>query len=376
MTETVLLPMDAAALTRAAAIPVRLLPWFDLHGRHDLPWQHPRDAYRVWVSEIMLQQTQVATVIPYFQRFMASFPDLAALADAPEDAVLAAWAGLGYYSRARHLHRAAKAVAQRHQGALPNDFDALVALPGIGHSTAGAILALAYDRRFPILDGNVKRVLTRYFGIDGWPGAGAVEKALWTLADAATPAARVADYTQAIMDLGATVCIRSRPVCAACPLAADCRARIDGRTAEIPARRPRRAKPERATIMLAILDAERRILLERRPPSGVWGGLWSLPEVADETAAATFLEDLALNASAPVALTPIRHTFTHFVLTIAPLLVRCETARDSAAHVAESDIFDWCRIRDVVKGKGRRGVPAPVARLLAALESTAIKGAP
>ncbi|MEM1440588.1 MAG: A/G-specific adenine glycosylase, partial [Pseudomonadota bacterium] len=218
----------------------RVLDWFEHHGRKDLPWQHDRSRYRVWVSEVMLQQTQVATVIGYFERFMARFPDVVTLADAPTDDVLALWSGLGYYARARNLHAAAQQVRDRHGGAFPGDFDAVVALPGVGRSTAGAILSLADDARHAILDGNVKRVLARHETIEGWPGRTAVLKALWQAAEQFTPDTRVADYTQAMMDLGATLCTRRAPGCEACPVRTTCRARAEGRIDELPGRKPRR----------------------------------------------------------------------------------------------------------------------------------------
>ncbi|KXU99113.1 DNA glycosylase, partial [Stenotrophomonas sp. DDT-1] len=236
----------------------RLLHWFDDHGRHDLPWQHPRSPYRVWLSEIMLQQTQVATVIPYFQRFLQHFPTLPDLAAASNDAVMAQWAGLGYYARARNLHAAAKRCVELHDGDLPRDFDALHALPGIGRSTAGAILSQAWNERFAILDGNVKRVLSRYHGIDGFPGLPAIEKQLWAIAEAhvaQVPAGRMADYTQAQMDLGATVCSRAKPACVICPLQDACVARREGRTAELPTPKPSKTLPEREAVALLLRDA-------------------------------------------------------------------------------------------------------------------------
>src|SRR6185437_149588 len=238
----------------------RLLPWFDRRGRHDLPWQRPRTPYRVWISEVMLQQTQVATVIPYFERFMRALPDVEALAQAGEDEVFALWSGLGYYARARNLHRAARACVARHGGELPGDFDALLELQGIGRSTAGAILALSRGAPFPILDGNVKRVLARHAGARGWPGERAVETRLWSLAEGNTPRERVADYTQAIMDLGATVCTRANPNCGECPLSADCVAFLHGLTSMLPQPRPARAPPQRDTVMLILLDAQQRVL--------------------------------------------------------------------------------------------------------------------
>ena len=260
----------------------RLLAWFADHGRHDLPWQRDPSPYGVWVSEIMLQQTQVATVIPYYERFMARFPDLAALAEAPLDEVLAHWSGLGYYARARNLHRAARQAMAEHGGRLPETIDALQALPGIGRSTAGAILSLALGQRHPILDGNVKRVLARHAAVAGWPGKAAVQRTLWELAEARTPRRRVADYNQAMMDLGATLCTRARPACERCPVAADCRAREQGLQTDYPGPRPRRELPERQVQMLLVRDPQGRVLLERRPPQGVWGGLWCLPELATE----------------------------------------------------------------------------------------------
>ena len=257
-----------------------LLAWFDRHGRHDLPWQAQPTPYSVWVSEIMLQQTQVATVIPYYERFLQRFPTLPELAAAALDDVLAQWAGLGYYARARNLHRAARLVAERFAGELPTTLDELIALPGIGRSTAGAILSLSQGQRHAILDGNVKRVLARYHAVEGWPGLPAVQAELWRLAEAHTPQARVAAYTQAIMDLGATLCMRARPACTVCPLAADCAACRTGTQAKYPGARPKRARPQRRAAAVVVLDEAGGVLLERRPERGVWGGLYCLPELA------------------------------------------------------------------------------------------------
>ncbi|MGD8746674.1 MAG: A/G-specific adenine glycosylase, partial [Gammaproteobacteria bacterium] len=252
----------------------RVLDWFEVSGRHDLPWQIDPSPYRVWVSEIMLQQTQVATVIPYFERFIARFPAIRELADADLDEVLHLWSGLGYYARARNMHRAARTVCEHHGGRFPEAFDEVAALPGIGRSTAGAILALSLGQRHPILDGNVKRVLCRHEGLEGWPGRPAVEKALWEISDRLTPDDGVAEYTQAMMDLGATICRRGRPDCDRCPVSGDCVARSQGRQQELPTPRPRRERPLRRTHMLLISDPDGRVLLERREPSGIWGGLW------------------------------------------------------------------------------------------------------
>jgi A/G-specific adenine glycosylase len=336
-----------------------LLAWFDAHGRKDLPWQHPRTPYRVWLSEVMLQQTQVRTVIAYFERFVAALPTLRALADAPLDRVLALWSGLGYYSRARNLHAAARICAAQHGGELPCELDALAALPGIGRSTAGAILAQAHGMRHAILDGNVRRVLARHRGVRGWPGAMAVQRTLWEIAELCTPAERVADYTQAIMDLGATVCTRSRPLCRACPVAAGCVARRDGSTAELPERKPARPKPTRETTMLIVRDEAGRVLLERRPPAGVWAGLWSVPETSDQESSAQALrERFAVQANETVALDAFVHTFSHYHLHVTPLLV----AGVASPRVADGESGWFAREEWIALG-----LPAPVRRLLEAV---------
>jgi len=334
------------------AFAYRLLAWWDEHGRHDLPWQHPREPWRVWVAEVMLQQTQVATVIPYFARFIARFPDIATLAAADEDEVLAHWAGLGYYCRARHLHAAAKQVVEHHGGAFPRDIEAAMALPGIGRSTAGAILAQSFGLPHAILDGNVKRVLARYHGIAGWPGDGAVERQLWQLAEAHTPRQRVADYTQAIMDLGATLCTPRAPACNRCPQAEDCVARKEGRTQELPAPRPRKALPVRRTVML-LIEAEAGVLLERRPPVGVWPGLYSLPECAPEELAHC---EARLGITIGEPLPPLRHTFSHYHLDIEPRRARLN------AHVDR--VMDGERLLWYKPGQPAPGQPAPVRKLI------------
>jgi A/G-specific adenine glycosylase len=344
-----------------ASVSTRLLRWFDRHGRKDLPWQHTlddgrRDAYRVWLSEVMLQQTQVATVVGYFQRFVDALPTLRDLAAADEDTVLALWSGLGYYRRARFLHRAAQICVERHGGELPRDFAALHALPGIGRSTAGAILAQAHGLRFAILDGNVKRVLARYHGIHGHPAESAVEKQLWQLAEAHTPATHVADYTQAIMDLGATVCVRSRPRCEACPLAGDCIAHRDGLTAQLPTSKPGKRIPTRSTVMLVLRDRQGRVLLERRGPQGVWSGLWSLPEAADPDGAWRIAQQHAQIDDAQ-ALTPFTHVFSHYRLDIEPLLFDRATAR---LGIADNPQLRWCSADELAA----LGLPAPVRSLL------------
>jgi A/G-specific adenine glycosylase len=335
-----------------------LLSWFDVSGRHDLPWQHPRTPYRVWLSEIMLQQTQVRVVVPYFERFIAALTDLRALAAAPEDEVMALWSGLGYYARARNLHAAAKRCVERHGGDLPRDLDALTALPGIGRSTAAAILSQAWGDPHAILDGNVKRVLARVFGIEGWPGTPANEKKLWAIAESLLPAERMADYTQAQMDFGATLCTRHDPACVLCPLQHDCIALRDGRVAELPTPKPGKPLPERSAVMLLIRDSEHRVLLQRRPPTGIWASLWSLPEAADHDSARDWFErhvdgDYASGA----ALDDILHAFTHYRLRMHPLAWRDVALRD---RVDDNDSLRWVAYDTLAS----LGIPAPVRSLL------------
>ena len=343
----------------------RLLDWYRDHGRKDLPWQHPAEPYPVWVSEIMLQQTQVQSVIPYFETFMARFPDVHALAAAPVDEVLHVWSGLGYYARARNLHKAAGVVVAEHGGELPRDLDALMALPGVGRSTAAAILALSFGDRHAILDGNVKRVLCRYHAIEGWPGASGVARRLWSIAEAHAPQTDVAAYTQAFMDLGATVCTRSQPDCEACPLNGDCLALAEGRVAELPQRKPRKPSPLRETVFVIVCDPAGRVLLERRPPTGVWGGLWSFPECEPGTDVGMWcLEHLGIAVKPVKELEPLRHTFSHFRLDIRPTLVRVE-GRGATGVVKDEDQRQWYAL----DGPERVGLAAPVTRLLASLRS-------
>ncbi len=336
----------------------QLLAWFGHSGRKDLPWQTERSAYRVWVSEIMLQQTQVANVIPYFERFMAAFPSVESLADASLDDVLGHWSGLGYYARGRNLHQAAQRIVADHGGQLPTDLDTLAELPGIGPSTAGAILALAHGLRHPILDGNVKRVLARYHTVEGWPGQSAVAKQLWELAERHTPRERIADYTQAIMDLGATLCTRGQPECQTCPVQDGCEARASGRVRDFPGAKPRREAPLRSTRMLMIRDPEGAILLERRPPAGIWGGLWCLPECPEgEEVTRWCLAHLGLETRAVKTLERFRHTFSHFQLDIAPLVLDLVGGADAISDRAAQVWFNPAK-------PVRLGIPAPVQRLL------------
>jgi len=336
----------------------RLLQWFDRNGRHDLPWQHPRTPYRVWLSEVMLQQTQVRVVIPYFERFVAALPDLPSLAAASRDDVFALWSGLGYYARARNLHAAAQHCVERHQGELPRELEALVALPGIGRSTAGAILAQAWGDRHPILDGNVKRVLARYHAVEGWPGLPAVERRLWELAAHHLPERRLADYTQAQMDFGATLCTRANPACAICPLQPDCTAFREGRVGELPTPRPGKILPRRTAVVLFARDDQQRVLMQRRPAGGVWASLWSLPEAVDSAGAhAWFDRHLAGDYHAAERLPPITHAFSHYRLELQPLRWRGVEMR---SRVADNADLRWVG-RDQFAALG---IPAPIRTLI------------
>jgi A/G-specific adenine glycosylase len=334
----------------------RIIAWQRHSGRHDLPWQGSRDPYRIWLSEIMLQQTQVATVIPYFERFVARFPSLVHLAEAAEDEVLALWSGLGYYARARNLHRAAREIRDQHAGQFPRDAQAIGQLPGIGRSTAGAIAVFAFGAREAILDGNVKRVLTRYLGIDGFPGSRPVEERLWAYTEALLPAKDYEAYTQGMMDLGATVCVRGQAKCEVCPLNEDCVARRENRVAALPSPRPRKARPEKSTVML-ILRHREEILLEKRPAPGIWGGLWSFPEIArKQDAGESMLRQFGARTRVESVLAPLRHGFTHFSLTITPVILDV-TDLELRAH---SNAHQWLTVAEALNA----GVPAPVRAIL------------
>jgi A/G-specific adenine glycosylase len=302
----------------------RLLDWYEHHGRHDLPWQIRGEPYPVWVSEIMLQQTQVATVIPYFERFISQFPQLQDLANTELDQVLHLWSGLGYYARARNLHKTAKTITEQHNGIFPQDIDELIALPGIGRSTAGAILAQSLRQRHPILDGNVKRVLARHFCIEGWTGSRETEKELWRLSDKTTPENNAADYTQAIMDLGATVCKRSKPGCLICPVNKSCQAYADNVVNTYPHKKPRKTLPVKSTKFLLLKNKKGEIYLTRRPPAGIWGGLWCLPEINQDSNIHDSLKNLPAYIESGDPTSVIRHTFSHYHLdfTVIPAKVK------------------------------------------------------
>ena len=337
----------------------RVLGWYDLHGRKDLPWQQGMTPYRVWVSEIMLQQTQVATVIPYFARFMDAMPSVEALADASDDEVLHLWTGLGYYSRARNLHKAAKLVVREHAGEFPRSVEELMALPGIGRSTAGAVASLSMGIRAPILDGNVKRVLARFGAVEGWSGEKAVHDRLWRMAERYTPQNRVQHYTQAMMDLGATLCTRSKPSCLLCPVRDGCEGRMLGEPTRFPSSKPRKVLPVRQCVMPLLLNEAGDVWLQRRPPTGLWGGLWCPPQLDDQEALSAWLQGqpMAIEHSEP--LPALRHTFSHFHLDIQPVLLRVHMS----AGVAEADQV-WYNLRQ----PSRLGLAAPVKKLLKQVE--------
>lgn len=333
-----------------------VLDWYDRHGRKDLPWQQGITPYRVWVSEIMLQQTQVSTVLGYFDRFMDALPTVEALANADEDEVLHLWTGLGYYSRARNLHKTAKLIVGKHGGEFPQDVEQLAELPGIGRSTAGAIASLSMGLRAPILDGNVKRVLARYVAQQGYPGEPKVAKQLWEVAERLTPQNRVNHYTQAMMDLGATLCTRSKPSCLPCPLKAGCRAHLLGRETEFPVPKPRKALPQKRTLMPLLANPDGAILLYRRPSTGLWGGLWSLPELDDLAALDPLAQRHALQLQERRELPGLTHTFSHFQLAIEPWLIRVK----SKAHAVAEPDWLWYNLAT----PPRLGLAAPVKTLL------------
>lgn len=333
----------------------QVLTWFDQHGRKDLPWQHDLSPYRVWLSETMLQQTQVATVIPYFNAFIAQYPTLEDLARAPLDDVLHRWAGLGYYARARNLHKTAQLLAER--GCFPDTLDELIALPGIGLSTAGAILSIVFKQRHAILDGNVRRVLARFKAVYGWTGSSDINKTLWAISTEYTPLLRVGDYTQAMMDLGATVCTRSRPACDRCPLADACLAKRLGVVAQLPTPRPSKTLPVQQLHVLLLTNPAQQLLLEKRPPTGIWGGLWSLPEFADLTALLDWCNRHHLRIANSQTLATRRHTFSHYHLDYTPVLIQTENHTD---FVMEANSAVWYKAGQIKA----LGLPAPIKQLL------------
>lgn len=334
-----------------------VLGWYAQHGRKDLPWQNPITPYRVYVSEIMLQQTQVATVIPYFQRFMQAFPDVQRLAAAPLDHVLHLWTGLGYYARARNLHKAAQILVEKYQGEFPSTLTQLQSLPGIGRSTAGAICALAFNQREPILDGNVKRVLARFHGVAGWPGIKTVENQLWQYAAAHLPQTQLREYTQAMMDMGATVCTRAQPRCETCPLSESCVAFKEKAVTHYPGAKPTKTLPVRQVKLLVLIDNDKQILLKKRPALGIWGGLWSLPEIEEENIGVWCQQTLRAVVQETKICSAFRHTFSHFHLDITPIEVHIK--RETMAIMEADDVIWYNPVTPEPIG-----LPQPIARIL------------
>lgn len=338
-----------------------LIDWQKIHGRHDLPWQNTRDPYAIWVSEIMLQQTQVSAVIAYYQKFMLRFPNISSLASAEQDEVLQHWSGLGYYSRARNLHRAAQIIIEEHEGSFPSDFEHIQKLPGIGRSTAAAISSFAFDLPQPILDGNVKRVFARHFMIEGWPGLPKVEKQLWQLAEGLMPERDMVAYTQGLMDLGATLCTRSKPRCDVCPLLQTCLAYAENKVKILPSSKPRKTIPERNITMLLLLQDD-EVLLEKRPPSGVWGGLWSLPEMVNGEDPKTMArERYGLETEILPALPILTHTFTHFRFHITPQPMRITKHLNQAR---QASVIFLNRV-DAIGA----ALPTPIRKILLGIET-------
>ena len=316
-----------------------VLTWYDKFGRKHLPWQQNKTLYGVWLSEVMLQQTQVATVIPYFERFVKTFPNLTALADAPLDEVLHLWTGLGYYARARNLHKAAQVMRDQYCGKFPTEFEQVLALPGVGRSTAGAILSSCLNAPYAILDGNVKRVLSRYFAVNGWPGEKKTEDRLWQLTGEVTPNAQVADFNQAMMDLGAMVCTRSKPKCGLCPLQSNCRANAEQNWQVYPGKKPKKALPERDSYFL-LLEKDGKVALEQRENAGLWGGLYCFPQFADKQELLAYLASNGIQQYQEW--TAFRHTFSHFHLDIYPIYARF----DDQTNPEDVDRSDWKKVAE------------------------------
>ncbi|MBU2708581.1 A/G-specific adenine glycosylase [Zooshikella marina] len=357
-------------MIRANTFNQAVLRWFDRHGRKHLPWQQKKTPYNVWVSEIMLQQTQVSTVIPYFERFMARFPNVAKLAAAETDEVLHLWTGLGYYARARNLHKAAKMICETYNGQFPASVDELSTLPGVGRSTAGAIASIAMGQRAAILDGNVKRVLARFESIEGWPGSTPIQNQLWAIAEHYTPHKRVADYTQAMMDLGAMICTRTKPKCDECPIQKHCQGYQMGDPTRFPSPKPKKTQPIKSVAMLLAVNKNGEVLLNKRPTQGIWGGLWSFPEIAltesdNNTVTRQQLtklgNQLKLKLLKPVHWSPVKHVFSHFQLNIIPVV--CQLESSQPLQVMEDNNRLWYNVYQPPS----IGLAAPVKKLISKL---------
>lgn len=339
----------------------QVLNWFELQGRKHLPWQQEKTPYRVWISEIMLQQTQVATVIPYYNKFMTSFPTVTALANADEDTVLHHWTGLGYYARARNLHKSAKIIRDQYHGQFPENIEQVIALPGIGRSTAGAVLSLSLHKHHAILDGNVKRVLARCYMVQGHAGQAIYEKTLWPITDTLTPKKGVASFNQAMMDLGAMVCTRSKPKCDICPIQTSCLAQACSEQANYPQKKPKKVIPEKHTIMV-IPRINHQVLMEKRPPTGIWGGLWCFLEISEHKELNNLLRKLNLKARTTIPLDKFRHTFSHFHLDIEPLIIDCEAL--PAKEIGENSTLQWYNLNT----EASVGLAASTQKLIAQLQ--------
>lgn len=334
----------------------KILSWFDLNGRKNLPWQIEVTPYKIWLSEIMLQQTQVTTVIPYFNQFIQTFPNIQTLAEAPLDSVLLHWAGLGYYARARNLHKTAIAI-NTNNGDFPQDLEGLLALPGIGRSTAGAILSIAFNKSHPILDGNVRRVLARYYAISGWTGNTKISNELWKISTRYTPKNRCADYTQAMMDLGATLCTRSKPRCNDCPISTSCIAKIEDKVKILPTPKPAKANPIKKIIFLILTNEHNQVLLEKRPASGIWGGLWSLPEFETFAGIQSLCDQQNIVIKSVTQLDEQRHTFSHYHLDYTPFIVQMENPINNVMEANQSVWYNFKQINTL-------GLASPIKRLL------------
>jgi A/G-specific adenine glycosylase len=334
----------------------QILAWFDLNGRKNLPWQQPITPYRVWLSEVMLQQTQVSTVIPYFNKFIQQFPDIHALAAAPLDTVLHFWSGLGYYARARNLHKTANLI-NNNDGVFPEELESLVALPGIGRSTAGAISSIAFNKSQPILDGNVRRVLARHYAVSGWPGLPKVSHKLWQISTLNTPVKRVADYTQAMMDLGATLCTRSKPLCHQCPIVESCLAKIENKVHLLPTPKPAKVKPVKQIFFLVLQDQQAQFLLEKRPTLGIWGGLWSFIEFDSIENIKSWALDKNMPLQSINPLTQRRHTFSHYHLDYTAVIAKTKC---SLNNIMEANALVWYKTEQIQS----LGLPTPIKKLL------------
>ncbi|MCL1078289.1 adenine DNA glycosylase [Parashewanella spongiae] len=345
----------------------RIINWYDKFGRKTLPWQLDKTPYKVWISEVMLQQTQVTTVTPYFNKFLSSFPDVVSLANATQDEVLHHWTGLGYYARARNLHKAAQTIRDKYSGTFPDTFDDVVALSGIGRSTAGAVLSLACGKYFAILDGNVKRVLARHAAIEGWPGKKPIENQLWEQAERYTPQKGIEKYNQAIMDIGSAICTRSKPKCSECPIAIDCQAQLQGRQTDFPGKKPKTDKPTRQAHFLVLLE-HKKVLLKQRPSEGIWGGLWCFPEFSTSDELQTHIQNHNLTKVKQQKLSSFRHTFSHFHLDVSATLINLNSINNQVMEATYTNNYSGLWYDLITPDKV--GLAAATERVLAEVKAT------